>query len=160
MNKTSVRGSSLAQGSSSDLRTVLKDLISDGLIAQADAAEIVTTQRNRNEALLHPLEIIAAKQLVYGPDQKPLTLELLTQWLAKKACLQLAHIDPLKINVPAVTGIMSFAYAQRYGILCLEVSRDELVIATMQPFDRSWVESLEQTSRRDHSNSGRQSRRD
>jgi len=148
MNKTSVRGSSLAQGSSSDLRTVLKDLISDGLIAQADAAEIVTTQRNRNEALLHPLEIIAAKQLVYGPDQKPLTLELLTQWLAKKACLQLAHIDPLKINVPAVTGIMSFAYAQRYGILCLEVSRDELVIATMHPFDRSWVESLEQTSRR------------
>jgi len=148
MNKTSVRGSSLAQGSSSDLRTVLKDLISDGLIAQADAAEIVTTQRNRNEALLHPLEIIAAKQLVYGPDQKTLTLELLTQWLAKKACLQLAHIDPLKINVPAVTGIMSFAYAQRYGILCLEVSRDELVIATMHPFDRSWVESLEQTSRR------------
>ena len=148
MNKTSVRGSSLAQGSNSDLRTVLKDLLSDGLIAQSDAAEIVTTQRNRKEALLHPLEIVAAKQLVYGSDQKPLTLELLSEWLAKKACLQLAHIDPLKINVPAVTGIMSFAYAQRYGILCLKVSRDELVIATMQPFDRSWVESLEQTSRR------------
>ena len=148
MNKTSVRGNSPAQGSSSDLRTVLKDLISDGLIAQSDAAEIVTTQRNRNEALLHPLEIVAAKQLVCGPEQKPLTLELLTEWFAKKACLQLAHIDPLKINVPAVTGIMSFAYAQRYGILCLEVSRDELVIATMHPFDRSWVESLEQTSRR------------
>ena len=148
MNKTSVRGSSLAQGSSSDLRSILKDLISEGLITQSDAAEIVTTQRNRKEALLHPLEIVAAKQLVHGPDQKPLTLELLSEWLAKKACLQLAHIDPLKINVPAVTGIMSFAYAQRYGILCLEVSRDELVIATMQPFDRSWVESLEQTSRR------------
>ena len=148
MNKTLVRGSSLAQGSSSDLRSILKDLISEGLITQSDAAEIVTTQRNRKEALLYPLEIVAAKQLFHGPDQKPLTLELLSEWLAKKACLKLAHIDPLKINVPAVTGIMSFAYAQRYGILCLEVSRDELVIATMQPFDRSWVESLEQTSRR------------
>ena len=148
MNKTSVRGTRVAQSNTSDLRSILKDLISDGLIAQSDAAEIVTTQRNRNEALLHPLEIVAAKQLICGPDKKPLSLELLSEWLAKKACLQLAHIDPLKINVPAITSIMSFAYAQRYGILCLKVSRDELVIATMQPFDRSWVESLEQTSRR------------
>jgi len=50
--------------------------------------------------------------------------------------------------VPAVTGAMSFAYAQRYGILCIEISPQELVIASMEPFDCSWVESLEQTSRR------------
>ena len=148
MNKTSVRGTKTDLGSNLDLASVLKDLISDGLIAQQDAAEIASARRSRKEALQHPLEIVAAKQLVQGPESKPLTMELLSEWLAKKACLQLAHIDPLKINVPAVTGIMSFAYAQRYGILCIEVSRDELVIATMQPFDRSWVESLEQTSRR------------
>ncbi len=148
MNKTSVRGAKTDLGSNLDLASVLKDLISDGLIAQQDAAEIASARRSRKEALQHPLEIVAAKQLVQGPEKKPLTMELLSEWLAKKACLQLAHIDPLKINVPAVTGIMSFAYAQRYGILCIEVSRDELVIATMQPFDRSWVESLEQTSRR------------
>ena len=148
MNKTSVRGAKTDLGSNLDLASVLKDLISDGLIAQQDAAEIASARRSRKEALQHPLEIVAAKQLVQGPEKKPLTMELLSEWLAKKACLQLAPIDPLKINVPAVTGIMSFAYAQRYGILCIEVSRDELVIATMQPFDRSWVESLEQTSRR------------
>ena len=148
MNKTSARGTKTDQGTNLDLASILKDLISDGLITQPDAAEIASARRNHNEALLHPLEIVAAKQLIYGTDQKPLTLELLSEWLAKKACLQLAHIDPLKINVPAITSIMSFAYAQRYGILCLKVTRDELVIATMQPFDRSWVESLEQTSRR------------
>jgi len=148
MNKTSVRGTKTDLGSNLDLASVLKDLISDGLIAQQDAAEIASARRSRKEALQHPLEIVAAKQLVQGPEKKTLTMEMLSEWLAKKACLQLAHIDPLKINVPAVTGIMSFAYAQRYGILCIEVSRDELVIATMQPFDRSWVESLEQTSRR------------
>ncbi|ETN93433.1 Type II traffic warden ATPase [Gammaproteobacteria bacterium MOLA455] len=148
MNKTSVRGTKTDLGNTLDLTAILKYLISDGLIAQRDAAEIASARRSRKESLQHPLEIVAARQLVQGPDQKPLTLELLSEWLAKKACLHLAHIDPLKINVPAVTGIMSFAYAQRYGILCLEVSRDELVIATMQPFDRSWVESLEQTSRR------------
>ncbi len=148
MNKTSVRGTKTDLGNTLDLTAILKYLISDGLIAQRDADEIASARRSRKESLQHPLEIVAARQLVQGPDQKPLTLELLSEWLAKKACLHLAHIDPLKINVPAVTGIMSFAYAQRYGILCLEVSRDELVIATMQPFDRSWVESLEQTSRR------------
>ena len=148
MNKTPVRGTKTDLGATLILGSVLKDLISDGLLAQPDAAEIASARRNHNEALLHPLEIVAAKQLACGPDKKPLTLELLTEWLAKKSCLQLAHIDPLKINVPAITSIMSFAYAQRYGILCLKVSPDELVIATMQPFDRSWLESLEQTSRR------------
>ena len=138
----------LAQGSSLDLAGVLKDLVSDGLINQSDAADIATTRRSRDEALLHPLEIIAAKQLVQESDLKPLSVDLLTQWLAEKAQLQLAHIDPLKINVPAVTSIMSFAYAKRYGILCLKVTRDELLVATMQPFDRSWIASLEQTSRR------------
>ena len=148
MNKTPVRGTKTDLAATLILGSVLKDLISDGLLAQPDAAEIASARRNHNEALLHPLEIVAAKQLACGPDKKPLTLELLTEWLAKKSCLQLAHIDPLKINVPAITSIMSFAYAQRYGILCLKVSPDELVIATMQPFDRSWLESLEQTSRR------------
>ena len=138
----------LSQGSSLDLAGVLKDLVSDGLINQSDAADIATARRSRDEALLHPLEIIAAKQLVQESDMKALSVDLLTQWLAEKAQLQLAHIDPLKINVPAVTSIMSFAYAKRYGILCLKVTRDELLVATMQPFDRSWIASLEQTSRR------------
>ena len=72
----------LAQGSSLDLAGVLKDLVSDGLINQSDAADIATTRRSRDEALLHPLEIIAAKQLVQESDLKPLSVDLLTQWLA------------------------------------------------------------------------------
>ena len=100
MNKTPARGTKTDLGATLILGSVLKDLISDGLLAQLDAAEIASARRNHNEALLHPLEIVAAKQLACGPDKKPLTLELLTEWLAKKSCLQLAHIDPLKINVP------------------------------------------------------------
>ena len=57
-------------------------------------------------------------------------------------------MDPLKINVPAVTAEMSFAYAQRYCILCVKVNATELVVATAEPFDRSWIESLEQTSKK------------
>ena len=138
----------LAKGRCIDLGGVLKDLVSDGILSRADAADIAGARRSRDEALLHPLEIIVAKQLLHASDGRLLTLELLSQWLADKAALQLAHIDPLKINVPAVTAVMSFAYAKRYGILCIEVSREELVIATMEPYDNSWIESLEQTSRR------------
>ena len=138
----------LAKGRCLDLGGVLRDLVVDGVIGKAEAANLASAHRSRDEALLHPLEIIAAKQLQQKGDGSPLTLELLIQWLAEKANLQLAQIDPLKINVPAVTSVMSFAYAKRYGILCIEVSREELVIATMEPFDNSWIESLEQTSRR------------
>jgi general secretion pathway protein E len=78
MDKRSVPSSGLDRSSNVDLSSILKDLINDGLIAQSDAAEIAGARRNRNAALLHPLEIVAAKQLVYGPDHKPLSLELLT----------------------------------------------------------------------------------
>lgn len=68
MNKTSVRGTKTDLGSNLDLASILKDLISDGLIVQQDAAEIASARRSRKEALQHPLEIVAAKQLVQGPE--------------------------------------------------------------------------------------------
>ena len=139
----------LAKGRCVDLGGVLKDLVSDGILSKTDAADVAGARRSRGEALLHPLEIIDGKQLLHADNGRLLTLEVLTQWLANKAALQVVHIDPLKINVPAVTAVMSFAYAKRYGILCVEVSREELVIATMEPFDNSWIGSLEQTSRRE-----------
>ena len=130
------------------LSGLLKDLVAEGLLNQADANSLAAAQRGQDEALLHPLQIIAGRQYSHAQTNSPLSLQVLSQWLADKVQLQLNHIDPLKINVPAVTGAMSFAYAQRYGILCLEVSPQELVIACTEPFDCSWVESLEQTSGR------------
>ena len=135
------------QSANLDLSGVVKDLLEDGIITQSDAAEI-TSICHRDSGSLHPLEIVAAKQLLHRAEQKPLTLDRLTDWLAARADLETVQIDPLKINVSAVTSIMSFAYAKRYGILCVSVSRQQLVVATMQPYDRSWLESLEQTSQR------------
>ena len=135
------------QSANLDLSGVVKDLLGDGIITQSDAAEI-TSICHRDSGSLHPLEIVAAKQLLHRAEQKPLTLDRLTDWLAARADLETVQIDPLKINVSAVTSIMSFAYAKRYGILCVSVSRQQLVVATMQPYDRSWLEGLEQTSQR------------
>jgi general secretion pathway protein E len=137
-----------AKGRSLDLGSTLKYLVSDGLLMQGEANSLAVDRRNRQEALMHPLQYIASKQYSHAGNQRPLDIDVLTQWLATKSKLALAHIDPLKINVPAVTAVMSFAYAQRYGILCIEVLPQELVVATMQPFDQSWIESLQQTSRK------------
>lgn len=138
----------MTQGSRLDLSGVLRDLVTDGLLTQQEANNVLASHRSREEALLHPLEYIASRQPENARDKGSLNAETLTHWLGEKSGLEVHHIDPLKINVPSVTSVMSFAYAKRYGILCVEVSREELVVATMEPFDSSWVESLEQTSRR------------
>ena len=141
MDQASIKGRSL------DLGSTLKYLVSDGLLMQEDANRLAAERRNRQDALSHPLQYIASKQCSHAGNQDSLNIDVLTQWLATKSKLALVHIDPLKINVPAVTAVMSFAYAQRYDILCIEVLPQELVIATMQPFDQSWIQSLQQTSR-------------
>ena len=71
----------------------------------------------------------------------------MTIWLADKARQAYARIDPLKINVNAVTEVMSYRFAQRHNILALEVTDDEVVIASAQPFMYQWEGMLTQTLR-------------
>ncbi len=127
---------------------LLKELVRDGLLNQTDANSIAAQQRGAEQAKLHPLDTIATRQCCHAETSEVLSIERLCQWLASRAELEFVVLDPLKINVPAVTAEMSFAYAQRYGILCVKVNATELVVATAEPFDRSWIESLEQTSKK------------
>jgi general secretion pathway protein E len=127
---------------------LLKELVRDGLLNQTDANSIAAQQRGAEQAKLHPLDTIATRQCCHAETSEVLSIERLCQWLASRAELEFVVLDPLKINVPAVTAEMSFAYAQRYGILCIKVNATELVVATAEPFDRSWIESLEQTSKK------------
>ncbi|WP_438950990.1 GspE/PulE family protein [Porticoccus sp.] len=132
-----------------DLGNVLNDLVADGLLSRSDANMLAGAQRSREQALLHPLAYIAGQ----GPDNlsepgKQLNIDTLTRWLAEKAGLEVAHIDPLQIDVPRVTDVMSFQFARRHSILCIGASDTQLLIATTQPFMSEWVANLEQTSRK------------
>ncbi len=133
-----------------DLRNTLDDLVADGLLDRRDANFLAGTPRSRENALLHPLTYIAKMNL--QDQQRPgklLDEDRLTLWLAEKAGQPYYHIDPLKIDVTKTAAVMSFAFAKRHQILCVQVGKDEMVVASSQPWVYAWEADLKQTSRRD-----------
>ena len=130
-----------------DLPALLAQLERDGLISRQDANEIGSQARTREEVLQHPLIYIAGQQPDNKRDSgKVLALDTLSQWFADWVDLPLFHIDPLKINVAAVTAVMSPEFARRHGILCIDVTANEVVIAVTQPLVTLWVADIEQIS--------------
>ncbi|MFA5493696.1 MAG: GspE/PulE family protein [Porticoccaceae bacterium] len=132
-----------------DLPAVLNDLVADGLLDRRAANLISGQARSREQSLMHPLAYIATQQAENaGQPGRKLEAEALCQWLAGKADLPLWHIDPLRTNVQAITAVMSFEFARRHQILCVDADKERVVIACAQPFATSWVEGLEQATRK------------
>jgi general secretion pathway protein E len=131
------------------LNELLGMLVSDGLISQVVADGMIAERRGQHPSV-HPIAAIAGqnwKSLL--PPNKALNLDALTEWLAKRVGLEYFHIDPLKIDFSIVTDIMSNDYAARFGILPVQVTQKEVVIATSEPFLRDWENVLKQTLRKD-----------
>jgi general secretion pathway protein E len=122
------------------LDDILKLLVADGIVPAADAERLARARARRYD---HPLELIAEQKwhAASGP-RIPLTLEWLVEWLAGKLGVPYLHIDPLKIDLAAVTQSMSNAYAERYRILPVAVTRSTLTVATAEPFVRGWAAEL------------------
>ncbi len=131
-----------------DLSWTLSELVSDQWLDQETANQIATAPRGKEQALWHPLQKIAeAKAKRETLPAIDLTLEVLTEWLAEKADLPVYYIDPLKIDVASVTSVMSYQYAERHQILAVEVTEDEILIASAQPFYTEWEQGLRQVVR-------------
>jgi len=107
-----------------ELSAILDGLLQDGLIEG-------------------PLERIAASGWVSAanPEQK-VDLDFLTRWLAKKVDLPWKRIDPLNMDVAAVTAVASHAYATRFNVICIEAVRDYVVFGTAEPFATEWQQEL------------------
>ncbi|WP_111642661.1 GspE/PulE family protein [Marinimicrobium alkaliphilum] len=132
-----------------DLRQLVTDLQADGRLRPEDANYLLGRPRNRDQAALHPLAYIASQSLDdAGRPGKPLDGDCLSEWLADKADLPLVHIDPLKVNVPRITEVMSYAFAKRHGILCVEITAEEVIVACSQPFVTGWESQLEHVARK------------
>jgi general secretion pathway protein E len=125
------------------LTEVLDWLLADGLV-DSGAAEALRTERRLHGGKIHPLIVVAdQKWRTLVPPIRLLTLEVLTEWLARRTGFDYLHIDPLKIDFTGVADVMSSAYAGRFGILPVQVTPREVVIATAEPFIREWVAELE-----------------
>lgn len=128
-----------------DLRWCLDELLADRVIDQRGYNLVITSRRNKAQ---HPLITISEFGLPNGHalnnnSENKLTLAWLNQWLAAKADMPLMRIDPLKVDVPAVTQLMSFEYARSQHILPIEVTLDEVIIGTDQPFYTDWHGNIE-----------------
>jgi general secretion pathway protein E len=126
-----------------DLNDLLRDLVAQGRLQQETAEQCMNLRRSAANNQQHPLEFLGAQQLddLARPGKK-LDLESLTVWLAEQAGQPYLRIDPLKINVAAVTPLMSYAFAQRHKILAVAVDSSAVTIASSQPFVKSWEANL------------------
>ena len=106
-----------APNSAPEHRLSLSELV-DALIAGGqvprEEAEAFRQERRYYRGERHPLCVIAEqhwKEL--QPPHRVLDLDTLTAWLAEWSGLDYYHIDPLKVNLSAVTDVVSSAYATR-----------------------------------------------
>ncbi|HEY5636737.1 MAG TPA: ATPase, T2SS/T4P/T4SS family [Burkholderiales bacterium] len=117
-------------------------LVEDGLVS-AEAGAQLMKERRYWRGKEHPLVILADQKWknLLAP-QRLLSIEAMTEWLARRVGLEYRHIDPLKIDFSAVTEVMSSAYATRFRVLPVGIDTREAVIATAEPFVREWEREL------------------
>ncbi len=134
-----------------ELEAVLDGLLIDGLIEESNSTLLRSINRPvAGKVQVGPLERIAAGgwHNAHDPEQK-IDLDFLTRWLARKADIPWKRIDPLQIDVSAVTAVMSHAYASRFNVICVEVAPDHVVFGTAEPFYTEWQNELQRVLQKD-----------
>jgi len=130
------------------LKEVLDWLVEDGMIDAPTASRVLTEARTSRAGSRHPIIVVAEARLKSAkPPVGPLTPPVITEWLAGRLKMPFYYIDPLKIDLKAVTQVMSSDYAQKRGILPVEVSGKDVTIATSEPFMTNWETELSQMLR-------------
>ena len=130
-----------------DWRHLVGWLRHDAVISDEEARRTVA-RCAQAESSQHPILRLASVSIRRASDDKPLDVELLCQWLARRSHLDYLRIDPLKVDVGKVADTMSAAFAERHKILPVQVTPSELVVATAQPFITDWVAEVERQARR------------
>ncbi len=128
-----------------DTRWLLMRLVEQGLVDANEANLVAGTPRTKEQMHYHGLQIIADAKLENLKTGKLFDLNQLLEWFQQLSGMEKFHIDPLKINVPRVTDVMSYNFSQRHHILAVYSSDEEVIIATAQPYYRDWEDGLRQS---------------
>lgn len=135
-----------APESALDLRTVLTILADEEIIDRREANFLMGEPRSKEDASKHILTYIASKRLENRKAPgKHIDEMFLTNWISEKCGLPIYHIDPMKVPVAKACGIMSYQFAKRHGVLCVDWNMDEVTIAVAEPFMTNWQDQISQT---------------
>ncbi|MCK5696633.1 MAG: type II/IV secretion system protein [Gammaproteobacteria bacterium] len=126
------------------LYKVLDQLIIDNVVSKENAQVLKALDTHNQYSQQHPFSVIIERgwKNKSHPDQL-ITSDELLQWLSEKTNIPTKRIDPLVTDVRSVTSFMSFSYARNFNILPVEVTVNELYVATAQPFQHSWCSEIE-----------------
>ena len=130
-----------------DWRELIEWLRIDRVIS-ADEAERTRRRFTAADSAQHPLLRLGNAGLVHAASGKPLDIEALTEWLAKRLDLPYLRIDPLKVDVGRVAEVMSINYAEARRALPLNIGAAEITVATSEPLDVRWVAEIEAHTRK------------
>jgi len=124
------------------LPDLLAAMVADGLIKQQQHNELKSSFRPKDLETAHPITLIAQQAWQAAGDGSLLNEEAISRWLADKLEMKYLRIDPLKIDVQAVTSIASFKYISKRHILPVEVNGNKVIFVTSQPLQQKWVDDL------------------
>ena len=131
-----------------DFDQVAAAMVADGLVAASDVERIRFSGNGaRNASEVHPLVLLANLKLAAATGGE-LGLERLTEWLATRTGTRYLRIDPTRVDVAAVTALVSHAYARRHRFLPLAVDSERLLVATSEPLAQEWLLDLQHLARR------------
>ena len=130
------------------LNVLIDDLLRTERLTREDYEAAQGARRGPNDMKLHPYTFIGKQNFTDHDSGKTLNEERICEWAASENDLEYYRIDPLEIDVAAVTAAMSYGFSERHKILAVKVTKDELVVACSEPNVTSWVPDLEHVSRR------------
>src|SRR5687768_626194 len=88
------------------LKEIVDWLVEDGLLDPDIAAKLLNDTRHGQAGKRHPIVVVAElRQRAKKAPHALLTADSLTEWLAARLRLDYYHIDPLKIDLKAVTQV-------------------------------------------------------
>ena len=124
------------------ITSIAQALFDDGLINESDM------QRAKKAPVdNHPISSIVKLGIADQTNGgRALTGEVLGEWWARQINAEYYSVNPLKVDVKAVTAIMSFNYAKMHRLLPVEVKAREVVIGSAEPDNDSWKAAVEQTT--------------
>jgi general secretion pathway protein E len=121
-------------------RDILDPLVKAGLIEPSLGEKLLKSWIKTKE---HPLTLVTELKIsdrrIPG---KTMTQDEILGFLALQWNRDYFRVDPLKVSLEVVGSLIPLAYAERLGIVPIELTHEKVVILTSEPFALSWFDEI------------------